>query len=76
MSNLDIDFTRRNKKARPLTDPERERLEEFVESIHYSSRYVPRPCTAVVTRWSRNEPHRESCNTITVAESAGPAFVD
>ncbi|KAF2154767.1 CKS-domain-containing protein [Myriangium duriaei CBS 260.36] len=35
----DIDFTRRNKKPRPLSDGERERLEEFIESIHYSSRY-------------------------------------
>lgn len=35
----DIDFTRRNKKPRPLSETERERLEEFIESIHYSSRY-------------------------------------
>lgn len=34
----DIDFTRRNKKARAVTDSERDRLEEFVDSIHYSSR--------------------------------------
>lgn len=38
MANMDIDFTRRNKKPRQLTDPEREKLDEFVESIHYSSR--------------------------------------
>lgn len=38
MANIDIDFTRRNKKPRLLTDPEREKLDEFIESIHYSSR--------------------------------------
>lgn len=38
MANMDIDMTRRNKKPRPLSEPERERLEEFIESIHYSSR--------------------------------------
>ncbi|KAJ9625911.1 Cyclin-dependent kinases regulatory subunit (Cell division control protein cks1) [Taxawa tesnikishii (nom. ined.)] len=36
---MDIDFTRRNKKPRILTEAERDRLEEFIESIHYSSRY-------------------------------------
>ncbi|KAI4741291.1 hypothetical protein E4T50_08286 [Aureobasidium sp. EXF-12298] len=39
MVNMDIDATRRNKKPRPLSDSERERLDEFIESIHYSSRY-------------------------------------
>nr|POF20032.1 hypothetical protein CFP56_52281 [Quercus suber] len=39
---LDIDFTRRNKKPRLLTEPERDMLDEFVDSIHYSSRYVQR----------------------------------
>lgn len=39
-SNLDIDYTRRNKKARLLTDAERDKLDEFIDSIHYSSRYV------------------------------------
>lgn len=38
MANMDIDVTRRNKKPRPLSDSERERLDEFIESIHYSSR--------------------------------------
>jgi len=38
MADIGIDFTRRNKKPRLLTDPEREKLDEFVESIHYSSR--------------------------------------
>ncbi|KAK8181870.1 regulatory subunit of cyclin-dependent kinase [Phyllosticta capitalensis] len=37
--NMDIDVTRRNKKPRPLSETEKERLEEFVESIHYSARY-------------------------------------
>ena len=37
---LDIDFTRRNKKPRLLTDAEKDKLDEFVDSIHYSSRYV------------------------------------
>jgi len=37
---MDIDHTRRNKKPRMLTDNERDKLDEFVDSIHYSSRYV------------------------------------
>lgn len=36
---LDIDMTRRNKSPRPLSDDERARLEEFIDSIHYSARY-------------------------------------
>ncbi|GAB7365513.1 hypothetical protein MBLNU230_g6586t1 [Neophaeotheca triangularis] len=36
---LDIDYTRRNKKPRLLSDNERDKLDEFVDSIHYSSRY-------------------------------------
>jgi DNA replicative helicase MCM subunit Mcm2 (Cdc46/Mcm family) len=40
MASMDIDFTRRNKKPRLLSDSEREKLDEFVESIHYSSRYA------------------------------------
>lgn len=35
---LDIDTTRRNKVPRPLSDGERARLEEYIDSIHYSSR--------------------------------------
>ena len=35
-----IDPDRRNKQPRQLTDQEKERLEEFAESIHYSSRSV------------------------------------
>ncbi|KAF2435768.1 CKS-domain-containing protein [Tothia fuscella] len=36
---LDIDYTRRNKKPRSLGDSERAKLEEFIEAIHYSARY-------------------------------------
>ncbi|KAK3112533.1 Cyclin-dependent kinases regulatory subunit (Cell division control protein cks1) [Teratosphaeriaceae sp. CCFEE 6253] len=36
---LDIDHTRRNKKPRGLTDAERDQLDEFIDAIHYSSRY-------------------------------------
>lgn len=35
---LDIDYTRRNKKPRLLTDAEKDKLDEFVDAIHYSSR--------------------------------------
>lgn len=41
---VDIDFTRRNKKARLLTDSERDKLDEFIDSIHYSSRYPAQGC--------------------------------
>jgi hypothetical protein len=37
---MDIDMTRRNKKPRPLSDSERNKLEEFIDAIHYSARYV------------------------------------
>lgn len=37
---MDIDTSRRNKVPRPLSENERARLEEFIESIHYSARYV------------------------------------
>ena len=33
-----MDHDRRNKQPRMLTEAERNRLEEFIESIHYSSR--------------------------------------
>jgi cyclin-dependent kinase regulatory subunit CKS1 len=36
---MDIDMSRRNKQPRPLLPQERDRLEEFIDSIHYSSRY-------------------------------------
>jgi cyclin-dependent kinase regulatory subunit CKS1 len=34
----DIDTTRRNKKPRLLLDSEREKLDEFIDAIHYSAR--------------------------------------
>jgi hypothetical protein len=37
-TDMDIDFTRRNKKPRPLSDSEKEKLDEFVDAIHYSAR--------------------------------------
>ncbi|OGE56435.1 hypothetical protein PENARI_c003G07028 [Penicillium arizonense] len=36
---MDIDPARRNKKPRLLLESEREKLDEFVDSIHYSARY-------------------------------------
>ena len=39
-ADMDIDFTRRNKKPRPLTEHEKEKLDEFVDAIHYSARFV------------------------------------
>ncbi|PFH61864.1 hypothetical protein XA68_15992 [Ophiocordyceps unilateralis] len=36
---MDIDCSRRNKSPRPLSDAERTRLDEFIDSIHYSARY-------------------------------------
>ncbi|KAL1961602.1 hypothetical protein VTN77DRAFT_1402 [Rasamsonia byssochlamydoides] len=36
---MDIDLSRRNKKPRLLLESEREKLEEFIDSIHYSARY-------------------------------------
>lgn len=38
----DADLNRKNKKARHLTDGERARLDEFVDSIQYSNRYSQR----------------------------------
>ncbi|KAI9727985.1 MAG: Cyclin-dependent kinases regulatory subunit (Cell division control protein cks1) [Chrysothrix sp. TS-e1954] len=35
----DIDMTRRNKRPRMISPNERTKLEEYVEQIHYSSRY-------------------------------------
>jgi len=40
MANMDIDFTRRNEKPRPLSEREKEKLDEFVDAIHYSARSV------------------------------------
>ncbi|KAI0171588.1 cyclin-dependent kinase regulatory subunit [Pestalotiopsis sp. NC0098] len=36
---MNIDMSRRNKSPRALTDHERARLEEYIDSIHYSARY-------------------------------------
>ncbi|KAL4935067.1 regulatory subunit of cyclin-dependent kinase [Aspergillus oleicola] len=36
---MEIDASRRNKKPRHLLESERERLDEFIDSIHYSARY-------------------------------------
>jgi len=35
----EMDYNRRNKVPRPLTESEKARLEEFIDSIHYSARY-------------------------------------
>ncbi|KAA8575401.1 hypothetical protein EYC84_004568 [Monilinia fructicola] len=35
----EIDYSRRNKYARPLSEAEKERLDEFIDAIHYSARY-------------------------------------
>lgn len=39
MSLAALDHDRRNKHPRMLTELERERLEEYINDIHYSSRY-------------------------------------
>jgi cyclin-dependent kinase regulatory subunit CKS1 len=36
---MNIDTSRRNRTARPLSDSERARLDEFIDLIHYSPRY-------------------------------------
>jgi len=43
----DLDYNRRNKVPRQLTESEKARLEEFIDSIHYSARSVPnsKPCS-------------------------------
>jgi cyclin-dependent kinase regulatory subunit CKS1 len=38
MADMGIDFTRRNKKPRPLTELEKEKLDEFLDAIIYSAR--------------------------------------
>ena len=58
---MDIDFTRRNKKPRPLSEAEKGKLDEFVDAIHYSARYVVYngPCSVTnysfCVRYSDNE---------------------
>ncbi|KAK0667708.1 putative cyclin-dependent kinases regulatory subunit [Cercophora samala] len=39
LDEMGIDTSRRNPSPRPLSDSERARLEEFIEAIHYSTRY-------------------------------------
>lgn len=39
MAMGDVDLERRNKKPRLLSEAEREGLDEFIDSIHYSARY-------------------------------------
>jgi len=54
----DLDYNRRNKVPRPLSDSEKARLEEFIDSIHYSARWVsPKPRLS-----SRSCPHYFKCN--------------
>jgi cyclin-dependent kinase regulatory subunit CKS1 len=36
----DIDYSRRNKVPRIISDNEKAKLEEFIDSIHYSARSV------------------------------------
>ena len=51
MVMADIDPNRKNKVPRPLSDGEKARLEEFIESIHYSARlaHIPTGLPARVT---------------------------
>ena len=59
----DSDYNRRNKHPRPLTDSEKNRLEEFIDSIHYSARQVsfgvlvalPLPQSLTSPRYSDDE---------------------
>jgi len=37
---MDIDMSRRNRKPRLLEEEEMDRLREYVDSIHYSARYL------------------------------------
>ncbi|KAK1767090.1 cyclin-dependent kinase regulatory subunit [Phialemonium atrogriseum] len=38
-NQMGIDTSRRNLVPRPLSDSERAKLDEFIDSIHYSARY-------------------------------------
>lgn len=49
----DIDPTRRNKRARVLADTERDKLDEFIDNIHYSARQVQ--------RFSKSRQHLTDC---------------
>jgi len=52
MTSMDIDFTRRNKKPRPLSEVEKVKLDEFVDAIHYSARCVVYNGPSSVTNYS------------------------
>jgi hypothetical protein len=45
---MGIDTSRRNRIPRPLTEDERARLDEFIDSIHYSTRCVSPQLQALV----------------------------
>lgn len=49
LEQMGIDMSRRNTRPRLLTDDERVRLDEFIDSIHYSTRCVPPSTTIVVS---------------------------
>jgi hypothetical protein len=61
---LDIDFTRRNKKPRPLSDMEKDKLDEFVDAIHYSARYAC-VCMRLPTFLLTIQPATRTVNTST-----------
>lgn len=46
---MELDLNRRNKKPRLLLETEREKLDEFIDSIHYSARFVS-------VAWTSQEP--------------------
>jgi cyclin-dependent kinase regulatory subunit CKS1 len=57
----DIDYSRRNKVPRLISDNEKAKLEEFIDSIHYSARcaifdlFIPFPNSDTQYRYSDNE---------------------
>lgn len=59
----DIDMSRRNTVPRPLTDKEKQKLDEFVDMIHYSARYDSKhsfkTSSHLQTRLYRKQGHRE-----------------
>jgi cyclin-dependent kinase regulatory subunit CKS1 len=55
---MEIDPSRRNKKPRPLLESERERLDEFIDSIHYSARcvhFLKLPSASKMRRYSDDQ---------------------
>lgn len=67
--DMGIDITRRNKKPRPLSEPEKDKLDEFVESIHYSARCVrfPLPAAPAVAASPRISPASKRRRVLTGA---------